>query len=142
MNEADIARGVNVLQMLIPEDRERAAVDIRRVMDGESRPGTEYTPLRKDGSRFPAIVHANRIIRDGQPAGLRGILVDISMRKRAEAEIALRAALLDAATDMVIVHDLEGNIVYVNEAACRTHGYEREQMQCTNVEHVAGARTA
>jgi PAS domain S-box-containing protein len=86
--ETDIARGVNVFQLLVPEDRERAAADARRVMNGESRPGTEYTALRKDGSRFAAIVHAGRILHDGQPVGLRGILIDISARKLTEKTLS------------------------------------------------------
>ncbi|MBN2465534.1 PAS domain S-box protein [candidate division WOR-3 bacterium] len=65
---------------------------------------------------------------DGRPARLV-FMRDVTARRRMEAEVALRAELLDAATDLVIVHDLKGNIVYVNEAACRAHGYEREQLQ-------------
>jgi PAS domain S-box-containing protein len=65
---------------------------------------------------------------DGRPARLV-FMRDVTARKQMEAEVALRAELLDAATDLVIVHDLKGKIVYVNQAACRAHGYEREQLQ-------------
>jgi PAS domain S-box-containing protein len=129
--EADIARGVNVFQLLVPEDRERAAADTRRVMCGESRPGAEYMAQRKDGSRFPAIVHADRVIRDGQPVGLRGILIDISARKRAEA--ALRESdekyrlVVDNASEAILVAQ-DGNIVFTNPRTSEIIGYPREEL--------------
>ena len=86
----------------------------------------EYTT--KDGSVTYDIQDVPVTGDDGRPARLV-FMRDVTARRRMEAEVALRAELLDAATDLVIVHDLEGNIVYVNEAACRAHGYEREKLQ-------------
>ena len=124
-------RGVNVFSFLAPEERERAAADTRRVLGGESRRGIEYTALRKDGSRFPAIVHADRIIRDGQPVGLRGILIDISVRKRAEA--ALRESdkkyrlVVDNASEAILVAQ-DGNIAFTNPRTSEIIGYPREEL--------------
>ena len=39
---------------------------------------------RKDGSIFPVIITLSRIVRNGRPAGLRGLIMDITERKRAE----------------------------------------------------------
>jgi PAS domain S-box-containing protein len=129
--EADIARGVNVLQVLVPEDRERAAANIRQVVGGESRPGTEYMALRKDGSRFPAIVHADRIIRNGQPVGLRGILVDISARKLAEdalreSEEKYRLVVDNAGEAVLVVQD--GKMVFTNPRTSEIIEYPREEL--------------
>ncbi|GEM_PF-314187 len=86
----------------------------------------EYTT--KDGSITYDIQDVPVTGDDGRPARLV-FMRDVTARRRMEAEVALRAELLDAATDLVIVHDLKGSIVYVNQAACRAHGYEREQLQ-------------
>ena len=43
--------------------------------------------MRKDGSRFPVIIYSVRVIRDGQPVGMRGLLVDITERKQAEERL-------------------------------------------------------
>ncbi|MFC1859134.1 PAS domain-containing protein [Thermodesulfobacteriota bacterium] len=72
----DFDEGLNALQMLMPEDREKALKNIQRVLNGEEFGGVEYTALKKDGSTFPILVHANRILLDGKPVGMRGIVID------------------------------------------------------------------
>jgi len=73
--------------MVIPEDRDKTKENIGRILSGEELGGNEYTALTKDGSRLPIIVYSSPIIQDGKPAGLRGIIVDITERKRAEEEL-------------------------------------------------------
>lgn len=51
----------------------------------------------------------------------------------ASAELALRGQLLDALADSIFLHDLDGNIVYANEAACTTRGYTREEFVELNI---------
>ena len=41
----------------------------------------------------------------------------ITERKRAESELRLKERLLDGASDSIFLYDLEGNFLYVNEAA-------------------------
>jgi PAS domain S-box-containing protein len=48
-------------------------------------------------------------------------------------EETLRSLLLDAIGDSVILHDLDGNILYANEAACRTRGYDRAEFVGLNL---------
>ncbi len=77
-------RSLNVFQLIAPEERERARSNFQMTLQGKPRPDSEYTVLRKDGSRFPVIIYATEIIRDRRPVGIRGILVDITERKRTE----------------------------------------------------------
>ena len=49
------------------------------------------------------------------------------------AELALRGELLDALADSIFLHDLDGNIVYANEAASTTRGYTREEFMAINI---------
>ena len=83
----DFDKGLNALQMVIPEEREFARMNIERKLRGETIGGLEYTAQRKDGSPFPVVIHSNRVIRDGKPVGLRGIIVDVTDHKRAEEEL-------------------------------------------------------
>jgi PAS domain S-box-containing protein len=87
--EEDIKKGMSVVSTISPGDRERAAAALRHVTNGESRPqaSIEYTAQRKDGSTFPVSIYSSSIIRDGRIAGLRGIIVDITERKRAEESL-------------------------------------------------------
>jgi len=82
----DLAQGVTINQTLVPAERERAAAKIQQLFsDPDSYdPGGEYTCQRKDGTVFEAFINSSPILRNGAPVGLRGVIVDISERKRAE----------------------------------------------------------
>jgi PAS domain S-box-containing protein len=83
----DIESGFNVLQALTPQDRERGLENITKLFTNDKTPGTEYLAQRKDGSTFPVVIYANPVLREGKPAGLRGIVLDITSRKQAEEQI-------------------------------------------------------
>ena len=53
----DLARGVHILDVVAPEDSGRAARNLERRLKGETFGSSEYTMVRKDGSRFPALIH-------------------------------------------------------------------------------------
>jgi two-component system sporulation sensor kinase A len=129
--QEDIEKGLNVLQMVVPEDRERAKKNIRGKLSGEKFCGTEYTALRKDGSTFPVMIYSSPIIHKNRPAGLRGIVIDITERKKAEQ--ALRESeekyrnLFDNARDVIFTGDLKGNITQVNKAA-EEYGFKKDEI--------------
>ena len=79
--------GVSTLAFYPPEDRARAIENIQNRITGRPMGSNEYRIIRKDGSTFPALVHSTTIIRNGKPAGLRGMIVDISEQKETEAKI-------------------------------------------------------
>lgn len=87
-SRGDFENGLNVVQMIVPEERARAVQKMRERVDGKPGEDLEYTAMRKDGSTFSVSVHSTAIVRDGEVLGLRGILVDISERKRMDAELA------------------------------------------------------
>jgi len=82
--QEDLTKGVNGFQMLVSEDRNRARENTQRILNGEILGGIEYRAMRKDGSTFPIIIYSDAIIQDMRPVGIRGVLVDITERKRAE----------------------------------------------------------
>ena len=52
----------------------------------------------------------------------------ITERKRAEKELRLKERMLDGASDSIFLHDLDGHFIYVNEAAYKSRGYEKEEL--------------
>ena len=52
---------------------------------------------------------------------------------RLAEELALEADLLDLASDAIYVADLDGNLIYVNKAACQSHGYPKEELLRRNL---------
>jgi PAS domain S-box-containing protein len=61
--------------------------------------------------------------------GISVFTKDITKIKLAEMELQVAADLFDAASDSILVHDLEGKIVYFNEAAHKLKGYSRDEFQ-------------
>jgi PAS domain S-box-containing protein len=85
--EDDFKKGFNAWKLLSPDEIKRSATNIQRLLKGEDVPGTEYNLTRLDGSTFPAIVVSSAIFDRGRPVGLRGAIIDISERKRAEEAV-------------------------------------------------------
>jgi two-component system cell cycle sensor histidine kinase/response regulator CckA len=120
--------GRDVRDLVVPEHRD----EVRRLMLSGYEAAYETVCLRKDGSRFPVEVHARSL-----PFGKRMLRItairDITERRKAEEELRLKVRLLDAAVDTIFLHDLEGNMIYANEAAYRTRAYEREEFMAMNL---------
>jgi diguanylate cyclase (GGDEF)-like protein/PAS domain S-box-containing protein len=66
--------------------------------------------------------------------GLTALLLAAVIHERGRAELALRMSeeryrrLFEQANDLVCIHDLDGNLTYVNAAAERITGYSRDRL--------------
>jgi PAS domain S-box-containing protein len=123
----EFKRGVNVFQMLVPEDRDRMRLNIQSILHGEKSRSNEYTALRKDGSTFPVITEAVPIIRNNQTLGLRGLVVNITERKQTEGKLRQQADAMEASADGIAILNEDQNYVYVNEAHARIYGYDTSE---------------
>ncbi len=81
----DFAQGLSILNMLIPEDQEKAKENIKMALNGENLGFSEYTAIRKDNTLFPVLIYS-KIINDDKniTIGLRGIVIDISELRKTE----------------------------------------------------------
>lgn len=86
-NKDDYDKGIMALDYIVPEDQARIRQNFLKSMRGEKLGSIEYTVSKKDGYTFPVIIHSSPIIKDGRPAGLRGIIVDITERKQMEERL-------------------------------------------------------
>lgn len=126
--QSEFDKGINGFDMLIPEDYDRALKNMEREFKGDSPGGSEYTAIKIDGSTFPVILHATPIWRDKKPAGLRGIMIDLTERKRAEEEIKKLSVAVQQSLVTIIITDTEGNIEYVNPKFSELTGYSAEEV--------------
>ena len=108
----ELAKDFNVLEAFIPEDRERVAQDIMLNLQGKRLGRQDYTALRKDGTRFPAGVHAGRVMRRQTATGVRGILIDLTETQRADAEKKKLEDQLRQAQKMEAIGSLAGGIAH------------------------------
>jgi PAS domain S-box-containing protein len=121
------------LDMIDPQDQDRAAGDILRVMEGEDVGLKEYMALRKDNTTFPCLIRSSQIIREGEKAGLRGFLIDISELKNMEEYIRESEARYDQIVQFspvgIFEVDLEKRkFISVNDVVCDYTGYNEAQL--------------
>jgi len=81
----DLKRGMNALDLLVPEDREKAAENFISILANSDVHPHDYTVMRRDGTTIPVLIYTRTIMRDGSQKGFRGVIIDITERKRAEA---------------------------------------------------------
>jgi two-component system, cell cycle sensor histidine kinase and response regulator CckA len=120
-SEADFRRGLHVMDLVAPADRAHAATGIADVIAGRAGPGIEYTMRTRENRTFPAIIYTSPVLRNGRPAGVRGIIVDISATKQAEEALRIseerHRSLLETMHQGVLELDTGGRIIYANPAA-------------------------
>jgi two-component system sensor histidine kinase/response regulator len=131
--EPDEAVGLDPLVLIQPDDREFVAQKIRQRLSGEKESDQyEFRALRKNGECIYVEAISKLVDLSGQPA-IIGNAVDITSRKRAEEQLRLTQFSLDHASDPVFWLDREGRIVYANEAACKSLGRSREELQSLSI---------
>ncbi len=130
--EDDIKKGVTILSTIDPAEHERVRTNIGKVISEGHHGGNEYTMVRKDGSRFPALIYSSPIIREGKYNGLRGTIVDISERKKAEEVLKLSERwfreLLDLNPYGVAVNDMERRYILVNKKFLENSGFTLDEV--------------
>ncbi len=91
-------------------------------------PVHELTMIRKNGQLRDLRVYTQEIHWNNQPC-FQMIYEDITDRKKADIELSRRAMLLDATNDGILLTDMEGNILFANEAICQAYKLKREQIR-------------
>ncbi|MCX7166685.1 MAG: PAS domain S-box protein, partial [Rhodocyclales bacterium] len=145
-------QGLTYEDVTHPDDLEGARIRFQELIEGKvDKYRFEKRYVRKDGSVFWADLSVSAI-KDGNDAVINvvGMLVDITARKQAEAELErhrlhleemvqqrtaellateTRAGrILESTADGLYGVDAESRINFINPAACRMFGYTAEQV--------------
>jgi two-component system, cell cycle sensor histidine kinase and response regulator CckA len=120
-------------QRVHPEDLPGVNAEIARCMAARDSYAREYRVVWPDGSVHWMASQGEFTFSDaGQAVGMRGVVLDITERKRADA--ALRESedryrdLVENSQDLLCTHDLEGRMLSCNPAPARILGYTVEEI--------------
>ncbi|NPV90031.1 MAG: PAS domain S-box protein [Firmicutes bacterium] len=138
-NEVDFVEGMYLLDLIIPEDRERAQERIKLCLSGSPVNIGQYTILRKDGSTFPALVSSSPITdAEGKPA-IVGVVVDITdyhqiqerliiSETQLQKQVSYLNTLIENMNEAFLTYDTQGRITFVNKKTCEYTGYHTSEM--------------
>jgi diguanylate cyclase (GGDEF)-like protein/PAS domain S-box-containing protein len=132
--------GKSFTDYIDPDELPKVVDRYNRRMKGEDVPSVYETVLkRKDGSKIYVELNAGTISYQNELADL--VLVrDVTERR--EIERTLRESeerfrlLVENSKDGLLLHDFEGKIMDVNQQACKSLGYSREELLSLSIRDI------
>ncbi len=121
------------LDCLIPEEyRSRHGANVRAFFksgkpDGAVNQTLELPALRTDGTQFPIELSLSSARYRDQHLVV-AIIRDITERREAELELRKFKSVSDRTPHGHAIVDLEGHVLYINEAFAAMHGYRPEEL--------------
>jgi len=118
--ETDLADGIYYRQLIIPSEVEEVRRALEGVVQGKPSFGREYHALKKDGTVFPIMVNTTLVTRQNVPVGVRGVVMDITERMKAEeaireSEQRFRSFIQESSESIILV-DERGHLIEWNTA--------------------------
>ncbi len=112
--------GRSVLELA--ESKKKANEALAAVLE-KGRWEGEIAGIKKDGSLFIVLMTANLVYNEkGKPIYTMASMIDITDRKKMEEELRIKDLAIASAIQGIGIADLEGNIIYVNDAAVKMWG--------------------
>ncbi|QIR41612.1 PAS domain S-box protein [Tolypothrix sp. PCC 7910] len=133
LETAETLIGQPVAATISPEYREAFESLHERVCQGQK--GTlEYEIVGSRGTRRWLETHAVPLRKEADGTFLHlAVTRDITKRQQAEQKIREQAALLDVATDAIVVRNIHNQILFWNQGAERIYGWKAEEALGKNV---------
>ncbi len=127
-----------------PDDRDAAVSTCERLSREGNDYELEYRMIRADGTTVWISDIVSVEMENGEPAVLRGFLIDVTDRKEAEAALARSesrfAELMEAAPDAMIAVREDGSIAVANSQAEELFGYAADELEGLAIERLVPER--
>ncbi|MBD3341538.1 MAG: PAS domain S-box protein [Candidatus Lokiarchaeota archaeon] len=133
LTQDDLEKGLYVSDFFPKKQYKRASKNLKTTLKhGLIRPN-EYIMKRWDGTQFHARILSKRILEDGKPIGLRGVVHDITESKIAEHKITESEEkyrlISENANDIILIIGKNFKIEYINEKPVyKILGYTKEEI--------------
>ena len=133
----EIIGNLSFKDLIHPDDIQIVMQRFKERLEGKTeKENLVYKAVKKDGSLIYIEVFGIMINYLGRPA-VMGTLRDITKRKQAEEALKKSEEkyrdLVENSQNLICTHDLEGNLLSVNEAAVELSGYPRETLLRMNL---------
>lgn len=131
-SKAELYDDFDANRFVAEEDVARSRDNMKLTFAGGMRKSNEYMFVKKDGTRFPVLLTSSPIVKDNKIVGARGIVIDITERKQAEAalkssEEKYRIYVENSPVAFFAINS-ERKYVQVNKAACNLLGYSQKEL--------------
>ena len=121
--------GQSILTLIPPERLLEEPRIIERIKAGEFIEPFETQRLRKDGERINVSITLSPLHdRHGRIVGASKIIRDVTERHRAEERMRLMDSVFSHSSEAILVTDVHGTIIEVNEAFTQITGYTRQDV--------------
>lgn len=125
------------LNLIYSEDREHFRHCVHKTFEKGVDLSCEYRVISSDSSLkwlgTRAKLHYDE---NGQPLRMIATTRDITDRKETERKIFEQAALLNIATDAILVRDLKSQIIFWNQGAERMYGWQSQEVLVRNTKDI------
>ncbi|TAL17090.1 PAS domain S-box protein [bacterium] len=119
----DIRKGLKIFDVVEEGKKDEVMRNFAGRLRGELGEPREYRLLMKNKSFVDALAYAIPIVEEDRTVGVRGVMIDITGRKRTEERLSQLAQVVEQATEEVVITDARGVITYVNSSFEKTTGY-------------------
>ncbi len=128
LDDGEIEKGINVFNFIAPQHRQRASEHFTKIIKHNNVSSDEYIALKKSGEPFNVYITSGAIFKDGKVVGIRGSVVDITKRKKAEETALELASIVESSNDAILSKTLDGVITSWNKGAESIFGYNPEEI--------------
>lgn len=137
----DVKKGLSFFDLIDKKELPEIRKTLKRIIRRESDENPlECTVIRKDGTEFAAQIFISLIFHENKPAGFRGVLIDITERKKNQEELETEKAylteLIESAPEAIVLVDNESTILQINSEFERLFGYTRKEAIGKNLDRL------
>ncbi|MBW1783680.1 MAG: PAS domain S-box protein, partial [Deltaproteobacteria bacterium] len=113
------------MEVIHPDDRADVASAHKESLSKRTPSDIEYRLLLKDGTVKYVNEKFQTLYDDhGVPTCSMGTVQDITERKQTEERLRFLSSAVEQSSEGMALADMEGNLIYVNQAWAEMHGYE------------------